>query len=91
MRKQVQHAEVDLVATLGNSTITLGEILSLKVGDVIPVDIAEEIVASVDSVPVLECKYGILHKQYALKVEKVLTTAESLSGHEEDPHEEDHG
>jgi flagellar motor switch protein FliM len=91
MRKQVQHAEVDLVATLGNSQITLGEILSLKVGDVIPLEISDLITVTVDSVPVLECKYGILHKQYALKVDKVLTTAESLSGQDEERQEVSNG
>ncbi|WP_410497436.1 flagellar motor switch protein FliM [Chitinibacter sp. S2-10] len=86
MRKQVQLAEVELVATLGTSHITLGEILNLKTGDVIPLEIPEVIGAAVDNVPVLEAKYGVVNKQYALKVEKLLRAAESLNGQE---HEED--
>ena len=86
LRKQVQHADVNLVATLGNAQITLGEILNLKTGDVISLDIPEVIIASVDNVPVLECKYGILNGQYALKVDKLLGSAESLNGVQEDEH-----
>ncbi len=86
LRKQVQHADVNLVATLGNAQITLGEILNLKTGDVISLDIPEAIIASVDNVPVLECKYGILNGQYALKVDKLLGSAESLNGVQEDEH-----
>ena len=79
MRSQVQHAEVDLVANLGETPINLGQIVNLKVGDVISLDIPEAIVAEVDGVPVLECKYGILNGQYALKVNKILAGADDFS------------
>ncbi len=79
MRSQVQNAEVNLVANLGEAPITLGQIVNLKVGDVISLDIPEAIVAEVDGIPVLECKYGILNGQYALKVNKVLAGAESIA------------
>ncbi|AOY01714.1 flagellar motor switch protein FliM [Jeongeupia sp. USM3] len=74
LQSQVQNAEVDLIATLGNADITLGDILNLKAGDVISLEIPQAIVAEVDGVPVLECKYGILNGQYALKVNRVLGT-----------------
>ncbi|MDA8095401.1 MAG: flagellar motor switch protein FliM [Betaproteobacteria bacterium] len=73
MGRQVQSAEVDLVATLSQAPITLGQILNLKVGDVISLDIPEAIVAEVDGIPLLECHYGVMNGQYALKVKKVLT------------------
>lgn len=77
LTKQIQNAEVDLVATLGQTSVTLGQILNLKVGDVISLDIPEAVIAEVDNVPVLECKYGVLNGQYALKVNKVLTATDS--------------
>jgi len=82
MQKQIQHAEVDLVATLGNAKVTLGEILELQLGDIISLEIPEAIIAAVDNVPVLECKYGTLNGQYALRVSKVLGSAEALTGSE---------
>ncbi|WP_374334697.1 flagellar motor switch protein FliM [Leeia sp.] len=80
LSKQIQVAEVDLVANLGSAPVTLGEILNLKVGDVISLDIPEAIVAEVDGVPVLECQYGILNGQYALKVDKILAGADQMLG-----------
>ncbi|KAF0813056.1 Flagellar motor switch protein FliM [Andreprevotia sp. IGB-42] len=77
LKKQVQGAEVDLVANLGNARITLGDIINLKEGDVISMDVPEAIVAEVDGVPVLECKYGILNGQYALKVNRILNGADA--------------
>ncbi|MDR3426251.1 MULTISPECIES: flagellar motor switch protein FliM [Silvimonas] len=80
LQKQVQNAEVDLVATLGNTEVTLGDILNLKSGDVISLEIPQAIIADVDGVPLLECNYGILNGQYALKVNKILNNADSLMG-----------
>jgi flagellar motor switch protein FliM len=82
LTKQIQVAEVNLVANLGEAPVTLGQILNMQVGDVISLDIPEAIVAEVDGVPVLECKYGVLNGQYALKVNKILTTSESESSPE---------
>jgi flagellar motor switch protein FliM len=84
LKKQVQHADVDLVAHLAHAQVPLGDILNLKIGDVIPIDIPENVTAEVDGVPVLECKYGILGGQYALKVEKHLSTGGMLGVHDEE-------
>lgn len=73
LSKQVQLAEVELVANLGQAPVTLRQILNMKEGDVISLEIPEAIVAQVDGVPVLECKYGVFNGQYALKVDKILT------------------
>jgi len=86
LRKQLQGAEVELVAHLGSGKITLGQILKLKVGDVIPLNISERIEALVDNVPLMECSYGQQNGQYALKLERFIgssldaPTAESAIG-----------
>ncbi|TCJ13471.1 flagellar motor switch protein FliM [Parasulfuritortus cantonensis] len=72
MSLQVQDAEVELVAHLGQADITLRQILDLKVGDVISLDLPEAVVAEVDGVPLFECHYGQKNGQLALKVERVL-------------------
>jgi flagellar motor switch protein FliM len=87
LTKQVQVAEVDLVANLGSAPVTLGQIVNMKVGDVISLDIPEAVIAEVDGIPVLECKYGIQNGQYALKVNKILAGLDEESA----PGEERHG
>jgi len=44
----------------------------MKVGDVIPLDIPDKIVAQVDDVPVMECHYGQQDGQYALKIDRFI-------------------
>ncbi len=77
MAQQVQNAEVDLVADLGTSSLTLREVMAMKVGDIIPLHIPDTITAEIGGVPVLECQYGERNGQYAVKVKRVLNTAES--------------
>tara|TARA_R110002073_G_scaffold326840_2_gene507008 strand:+ start:684 stop:1661 length:978 start_codon:yes stop_codon:yes gene_type:complete len=77
LSKQVQSAELELVANIGHTTVTFEQILSMQVGDVIPLDIPERITASVDGVPVMECRYGVINEQYALKVDTMLSQAET--------------
>ena len=72
MTQQVQAAEIEIVADLAKTKMQLGEVLNMKVGDVIPLNIAEEIEGQVDGIPVMLCKYGLFNGQYALRVEKLL-------------------
>jgi flagellar motor switch protein FliM len=74
LSKQVQSAEVTLLVNLAHVQITLNQILKMQVGDVIPLDIPEFVTASVDGVPVMECRYGISNGQYALRMEKMLSS-----------------
>jgi flagellar motor switch protein FliM len=77
MTQQIQVAEVELVATLGTGRASFDDILNMKVGDIIPLNVPEQIQATVDGVPVMDCTYGVLNGQYALKVEKLLANADS--------------
>ncbi|MBA3902872.1 MAG: flagellar motor switch protein FliM [Rhodocyclaceae bacterium] len=72
LTRQLQTAEIELVAKLGTTQITLGQILNMKAGDVIPFNIGETITAEVDDVPVMEVRYGIQNSQYALKLERFI-------------------
>ncbi|MGV7209045.1 flagellar motor switch protein FliM [Oxalobacteraceae bacterium A2-2] len=78
MTQQIQIAEVELVATLGTAKANFDDILNMRVGDIIPLNIPEFISATVDGVPVMDCSYGVLNGQYALKVEKLLANSDNI-------------
>lgn len=75
--RQVQGAEVELVANLGHTKVTLHQILNMQAGDVVPLDILDTVTAQVDGVPVMECHYGILNGHYALKVKTIRSPTET--------------
>ena len=72
LKHQVQMAEVELATTLAETRLTVADIMELRVGDVIPLDIKPLLETKVDNVPIFECSYGTSSGQYALKVERVL-------------------
>jgi flagellar motor switch protein FliM len=73
MKTQIQSAEVQIVAELGSAPATVEQLLSLKAGDFIELDLEPVIQARIDGVPVFDSLYGISNGKYALKVENMLT------------------
>lgn len=76
LKKQVQLADVEMVAKLASETVSIHDIINLKVGDFIGLDIAPTITAEVDGVPLFECRYGVVNAQYAIRVEKILAISQ---------------
>jgi flagellar motor switch protein FliM len=76
MTQQIQVAEVEMVAVLGTAKVSFDDLLNMRIGDIIPLTIPDLIQSTVDGVPVMDCSYGVLNGQYALKVEKLLSNTE---------------
>ena len=72
LTRQVQLAEVQLTAPLANVKFKIGDLMKLKAGDVISVDLNETVMAEVEGVPILQCRYGTSAGKYALKVDRVM-------------------
>ena len=73
LSKEIQLAEVELVANLGSAQMTVAQLLEMKVGDLVPLALSQEIEVCVDNVPVMSCRYGTFSGNYALRVEKFLS------------------
>jgi flagellar motor switch protein FliM len=72
LSKQIQAAEIELTAVLGQASTTVDQVLKMKTGDFIPLEVPDNVIANVSGVPVMECKYGVFNNQYALKVINML-------------------
>ena len=68
LREEIEEAEVELVPVLGHSTLSLGRLVDLKPGDVIPCDFDGEVTLFAEGVPVLRGGYGLSRGQQAVKV-----------------------
>jgi flagellar motor switch protein FliM len=78
--RQLQLAEVELMAPLATSQVTVSEIMNMKVGDVLPLLIDDTVPAMVDGVPIMDCRYGVRNGQYALRVERFRAQEETEQG-----------
>ena len=77
LKEQIQSAEVELVTELGKAPATVEQLLALKPGDFIELDLNPLVQAKVDGVPVFDCHYGVADGHYAIKIDRLLTNPTS--------------
>ncbi|MVW69960.1 flagellar motor switch protein FliM [Bordetella sp. 15P40C-2] len=72
MSNQIRQAQVELVAQFAELNLSLGDLMRLEKGSIIPFELRESITAFVNGVPALKCGYGTSNKHYALEVQEHL-------------------
>ena len=72
LREEVDDAEIELNAVLGEATVTLADLLNLKSGDVIPCDFNGSITLNAEAVPLFRGSFGISRGQQAVKINERL-------------------
>ncbi len=72
LTREIQAAEVTLVAELARANATVEQLLAMKPGDFIELERETRIQATVDGVPVFECHYGTHNAKYAIRIDKSL-------------------
>lgn len=65
---EVKEAKVELRAVLAETELTLGDVMGLKAGDVISIDLPRHVTARVEGVPVFRAQYGVSRGSSALKI-----------------------
>ena len=76
LTREIQSAEVTLVAELARADATVEQLLSMKAGDFIELDRETHIRASVGGVPVFDCQYGTHNAKYAIRIEECLRNSD---------------
>ena len=72
LTREIQSAEVTLVAELARADATVEQMLAMKPGDFIELDRQPRIRASIGGVPIFECQYGTHNNKYAVRIEQCL-------------------
>jgi len=70
LKEEIDDAEVELSTLLGHSRITLGDLLNLKAGDIVPCDFGGKVTVMAEAVPVFRGTLGLSRGQQAIKVEE---------------------
>jgi flagellar motor switch protein FliM len=68
LRHEVRAATIELEATLAETDITLGDLLGMQPGDIIPIELPKLVTARVEGVPVFNGQFGVSRGNLALKV-----------------------
>ncbi len=69
LQEEMKGAEVRASSELVRATLTLREILELKAGDIIPVEMPEEVMLRVEDIPVFRGTYGVHRGKAAIKIQ----------------------
>lgn len=78
LTRQLQTAEVEVVCNFGTADVTLRDIVNMRVGDVIPISVPEQLQGEVDGTPVLELTYGRQGANYAVRVERFIANEDEI-------------
>lgn len=78
LRAEVETAELEVSAILGEKEMTLQDIYDMESGDVIPFEVEEIVHLMTEDVPLFRCRLGVSDGKYALQIsEKVERAVES--------------
>jgi len=69
LREEIEEAEVELVPVLGRARLTVGRLLDLRPGDVIPCDFEGQVTLYAEGIPLLRGSYGAARGQQAVKIQ----------------------
>jgi len=72
LREDMKEAQVNMSTTLLEVTLSLADVLKIKPGDIIPVDLPEKSVMRVEDIPVFRGKYGIHQGMNAIKITEAI-------------------
>ncbi|WP_019939094.1 flagellar motor switch protein FliM [Bordetella sp. FB-8] len=72
LTRQVRSADIDLSAEFVSIPSSVRELLAMKVGDVLPIEVPESIIVNANGIPLMECGYGVFNGQYALRVQNTI-------------------
>jgi len=70
LKEEIDDAEVELSTVLGHARVTLGDLLNLKAGDIVPCDFAGKVTVLAERVPVFRGTLGLSRGQQAIKVDE---------------------
>jgi len=68
LREEINDAEVELATSLAQARLTVGEILNLRPGDIIPCDFNGRVTLFADAVPMFRGTFGLSRGQQAVKI-----------------------
>lgn len=68
LREELKTAEVEAIALLAETRLTLGQVVKLKAGDIIPVDLPKLHLLRAEGIPVARGRFGISDGKNAIQV-----------------------
>lgn len=76
LRRDIMGADIELNANLVEKEVTLRDIVELKEGDILPVEMPDQVVLKANGIPVFDTQLGVSNGHLALKITDTKSTEE---------------
>ena len=72
LSQEVTQSDVELIAHFADIKASIGQLMTLKRGDILPIELPIELPVNVDGVAVMTCGYGTIEERKALRVNHLI-------------------
>ena len=72
MRENIEQAEVDVSSELVRARLSLRDLVQMKAGDVIPIDMPNSVDLCIERVPLFRGEFGVVNGRHAIKISELL-------------------
>lgn len=73
LRKEVLRSDVSLSSALVEKVMSIEDVINLQIGDVIPIEMPEEVIVKAEHVNIFKAKVGLSDGNYAVQITEKLT------------------
>ncbi len=80
LREEVMAVDINIDAKMIEKDITVNDILTMQAGDIIPIEMPEEIIVNAGGLPSFRAEYGVSRGHAALKVTDLIDRTHILAG-----------
>lgn len=81
LRRDMLQVEVQADSQLVETELSLRQVMELKAGDIIPIDLPELVQLSVEGLPLFHGRYGVSNKNMAIKIHSVVARDDDAEIH----------
>ena len=79
LREEIKEAHVDIKCVLTETNVSLRELMVLKAGDIIPIEVPDHVEITAEGMPVLRGHYGVSRGSRAVKVAQLIRRRDKLT------------
>ena len=79
LKEELQHAKIEIKAILAEKELKVSDLINFEVGDVIPIDMHDQVMLLAEGVPVMCGQYGAYQGNSAVKIESIIEVFDSES------------
>ncbi len=80
LREEIMAVDIDVDAKLVEKEVTVNNILEMKTGDIIPIEMPNEIVVNAGGLPSFRAEYGVSRGHAALQITNLIDRTHILAG-----------